>query len=271
MATSTYMTFLMHKTPGKSQYEKLLDITEFPDLGTDPEMLETTTTSDRMQTFILGIQGNEALNFNSNYDHAEYLALKELERKKEQYAVWFGGVENPDGTVTPTGNEGRFSFGGELSVRVTGGGVNEVRGMGITIAPNTIITPDGETNASVAAIPEAETMNYGKATQKLVKNCKVLEDGSVVGEFQHITDYREFDSSHPDLQEGYFFPIKLGTEYADKDVTVQRISGKKGTAKTERDTNWVLRLTDGIKTVYSIKADGLDELVLNFALSNLNN
>lgn len=137
MATSTYMTFLMHDK-GDGEYEKLIDITEFPDLGTDPEMLETTTLSDRMQTFILGIQGNEALNFNANYDKADYTALKALERKKEKYAVWFGGTDDGD-TVTPTGDVGKFSFGGELSARVTGGGVNEVRGIGITIAPNTVI------------------------------------------------------------------------------------------------------------------------------------
>ena len=70
MATSTYMTFVMHqKTPAvegtEAVWEKLIDITEFPDLGTDPEMLETTTLSDRMQTFIMGIQGNEAMTFNT--------------------------------------------------------------------------------------------------------------------------------------------------------------------------------------------------------------
>lgn len=136
-ATSTYMTFLMHKK--EDTYEKLIDITEFPDMGTDPEMLETTTLSDRMQTFILGIQGNEGLNFNTNYDHDGYLALKALERKNEGYAVWFGGEEQDDGTVTPTGSEGKFFFDGQLSVRVKGGSVNEVRGMGITIAPSTVI------------------------------------------------------------------------------------------------------------------------------------
>lgn len=144
MATSTYMTFLMHKTASESNpiYEKLIDITEFPDLGTDPEMLETTTLSDRMQTFIMGIQGNEAMTFNTNYDHAGYTELKALKNKTEGYAVWFGGIENDDGTVTPTGTEGKFSFDGQLSVRVTGGGVNEVRGMSITIAPSTVITEE---------------------------------------------------------------------------------------------------------------------------------
>ena len=142
MATSTYMTFLMRKKETGTDYEKLIDITEFPDLGTDPEMLETTTLSDRMQTFIMGIQGNEAMTFNTNYDHNGYKALKALKNKTEGYAVWFGGTENDNGTVTPTGDEGKFSFDGQLSVRVTGGGVNEVRGMSITIAPSTVITEE---------------------------------------------------------------------------------------------------------------------------------
>lgn len=139
-ATSTYMTFLMHENG--ENYEKLIDIREFPDLGTDPEMLETTTLSDRMQTFIMGIMGNEAMTFNTNYDHEGYLALKELKNKTEGYAVWFGGEEQADGSVNPTGSEGKFSFDGQLSVRVTGGGVNEVRGMAITIAPSTVITEE---------------------------------------------------------------------------------------------------------------------------------
>ena len=48
MAISTYKVFLMKKTT--DAYEKLIDIKDFPDLGGAPEMLETTTLSDRMQT-----------------------------------------------------------------------------------------------------------------------------------------------------------------------------------------------------------------------------
>ena len=141
-ATSTYMTFLMHKKSDSETYEKLIDIRSFPDIGSDPEMLETTTLSDRMQTFVLGIQGSEAMTFETNYDHEGYLALKELKGKTEGFAVWFGGTEQADGSVTPSGSEGKFSFDGQLSVRVTGGGVNEVRGMSITIAPSTVITEE---------------------------------------------------------------------------------------------------------------------------------
>lgn len=138
MATSTYMTFLMHKK-SDNEYEKLVDITEFPDLGSDPEMLETTTLSDKMQTFILGIQSNSGLSFSANYDHTDYLALKALAGKTEGYAVWFGGTEGADGKVTPSGEDGKFSFDGQLSAHVTGGSANEVRGMAITIAPSTPI------------------------------------------------------------------------------------------------------------------------------------
>lgn len=143
MATSTYMTFLMHKSADAADWEKLLDITEFPDLGGDPEMLDTTTLSHRMRTYVPGVQDTEGLAFGANYDHDDYMALKALENKQEDYAVWFGGTENVGGGLpTPTGSEGKFSFTGQLSVHVTGGAVNEVRGMSITIAPSTVISEE---------------------------------------------------------------------------------------------------------------------------------
>lgn len=139
MAISTYKVFLMHKVAAAEAYTKLIDIKEFPDLGGEPEMLETTTLSDKMQTYIAGIQSLEGLSFLSNYDKADYAKLKALEGKKEQYAVWFGGTE-AGGVVTPDGSNGKFSFDGELSVYPVGGGVNEVVDMNITIAPSTVIT-----------------------------------------------------------------------------------------------------------------------------------
>lgn len=139
MATSTYMTFLMHKN--NTSWEKLLDITEFPDLGGEPELLETTTMSDKMQTYVNGVQSNDGMQFNANYDLTEYKALKDLEGKQEEYAVWFGGTETAN-TPTPTGDQGKFLITGELSVYVTGAGVNEVRGMTITIAPAKPVTMD---------------------------------------------------------------------------------------------------------------------------------
>ena len=138
MAISTYKVFLMKSTDG-SQYEKLIDIKDFPDLGGSPETLETTTLSDSMQTYIPGIQTLDALEFNANYTKEDFDTLKALEGTEMYFAVWFGGTVSGS-TVTPTGTDGKFEFKGQLSVFPTGGGVNEVVGMTITIAPSTPIT-----------------------------------------------------------------------------------------------------------------------------------
>ena len=126
MAISTYKIFLMQKNT--SAWEKLIDIKEFPDLGGAPEMLETTTLSDKMQTYIPGIQSLDSL---------------ALEGTEKEFAVWFGGTEAGD-TVTPTGDSGKFKFKGSLSVYANGGGTNEVVEMTITIAPSTVISMDAE-------------------------------------------------------------------------------------------------------------------------------
>ena len=138
MAISTYKVFLMKKGDTGDTWSKLVDIKEFPDLGGEPEMLETTTLSDNMQTYIAGIQSLDGLSFSANYDMTTFKTFKALEGKKASYAVWFGGTE-VSGTVTPDGSNGKFSFDGELSVYPVGGGVNEVVGMTITIAPSTPI------------------------------------------------------------------------------------------------------------------------------------
>ncbi len=139
MAISTYKIFLMQKN--STAWEKLIDIKEFPDLGGAPEMLETTTLSDKMQTYIPGIQSLDALEFSANYTLDDFKKLQALEGEEKEYAVWFGGKEAGD-TLTPTGEAGKFKFKGQLSVFPVGGGVNEVVGMTITIAPSTPISMD---------------------------------------------------------------------------------------------------------------------------------
>ena len=140
MAISTCKIFLMVSEDG-SKYDTLIDIKSFPDLGGAPEMLETTTLSDAMQTYIPGIQSLDALEFEANYTKEDFAKLKALEGKEQQYAVWFGGTGEGE-TLTPTGSDGKFKFKGQLSVYPVGSGVNEVVNMNINIAPSTPITLD---------------------------------------------------------------------------------------------------------------------------------
>ena len=141
MAISTYKVFLMKKGTTGDTYEKLIDIKEFPDLGGAPEMLETTTCSDPAQTYIKGIQSQDALEFTANYTKEDYDILSKLSGIETDYSVWFGGTETA-GKATPTGSDGKYDFKGDLSVYITGGGTNEVVSMTVSIAPSTVISPN---------------------------------------------------------------------------------------------------------------------------------
>ena len=129
MAISTYGISLMYKASGDT-YEKLIDIKDFPDLGGAPEMLETTTLSDNMQTYIPGIQSLDALEFTANYTLDDFKKIKAMSGVDTAFAVWFG----------EEGVNGKFEFNGQISAYPVGGGVNEVVGMTISIAPSTPIT-----------------------------------------------------------------------------------------------------------------------------------
>lgn len=140
MAISTYKTFLMLGTDTGSgiTYEKLVDIKSFPNLGGVPETLDTTTMSDSARTFILGIQETESMTFDANYVLADFHKIKALEYTEQEFAVWLG-ADVLNEVATPTGVDGKFTFRGYITVTKTGGGVNEVQNMTITIAPTTVI------------------------------------------------------------------------------------------------------------------------------------
>jgi hypothetical protein len=131
MAISTYGIKLKYKAGTATTYSDLVDIKDFPDLGGAPEMLETTTLSDGMQTYIPGIKSADALEFTANYTKAKYDLLAALTTEGD-YAVYFGD----------NGTDGIWYIKGYLSVRVNGGGVNEVVGMTISIAPSAEITTE---------------------------------------------------------------------------------------------------------------------------------
>ena len=103
---------------------KTVDIKDFPDLGGAPEMLETTTLSDQMQTYIMGIQSADMMEFTCNYTKATFQAVLADANKNLYYALDFG-------------TEGTFEWQGQHSAWVVGAGVNAVTEFKIGIAPST--------------------------------------------------------------------------------------------------------------------------------------
>jgi len=106
---------------------KVVDIKDFPDLGGAPEMLETTTLSDQIQTYIMGIQGSDMMEFTCNYTKATFETVLQDANKNLYYALEFGN----------TGSEGKFEWQGQHTAWVVGAGVNAVTEFKIGTAPST--------------------------------------------------------------------------------------------------------------------------------------
>lgn len=136
---STYQTYLMYKASGSTSYSKLIDIVSFPDMGSEPDTIETTSLTDNMQTFIPGIISSDGnWTFEANYTASNYSTVHELDDGAEKdLAVWFGG-SGVGQAATPTGNKGKFTFKGYVKPTVAGGGVNE------KVTMNVVVTVSGE-------------------------------------------------------------------------------------------------------------------------------
>ena len=129
MATSTANTILKYGTTKGGTFEKLVDITGYPDLGSTPNKLDTTDlTATKFKTSILGLQEVPDLEFEANYTLADYTLIDGLEGTH-----WFN-LEMGD-----AGEDGVFEWSGEVSVYKNGGGVDEVRKMTIVLSAETEI------------------------------------------------------------------------------------------------------------------------------------
>ena len=138
---ATYKTYLMYRTSSAASYEKLIDITSFPDLIGTPERIDITSLSDAQRVYIAGIQDRDDMTFNANYTAENYAAVVALQGHNYEYAVWFGATGEV-GSETPTGSDGKFSWTGDIRAGVSGGGVNEAVQMTVTCTPSTVIVFD---------------------------------------------------------------------------------------------------------------------------------
>ena len=135
MAISTQDTYLMYKaSSGSASYSKLIDIVDFSDIEAPVELLDTTTLSVGSYTHIKGLKPNDSITCAANYTATDYSTIAALDGEYD-FAIWFGASSN-----APDGSNGKFQFKGQISVSKTGGGVNEVQRMTITLIPTTEVT-----------------------------------------------------------------------------------------------------------------------------------
>lgn len=135
MAISTATTTLKYTTDLVAPYDtpapsKLVDIVNYPDLGSSPSKLDTTDLSQTtFKTSILGLQEVPDLTFEANYDETVYNTIAGL-TGTYHFVLEFG----------TSGADGTFSWNGQVSVYAMGAGVDEVRKMTITCSASTPIT-----------------------------------------------------------------------------------------------------------------------------------
>lgn len=130
MGKSTIGTQLLSKGGSETAYSKICNIKTYPDLGGAPDTLETTDLEDTHQTFCLGVQSQDNMEFTANYTLAAYKAAVAVAGTQRDFQLKMGN----------NGEDGIFEWSGVLSVHVTGGDVNSVREMVISIVPNSAVT-----------------------------------------------------------------------------------------------------------------------------------
>ena len=105
---------------------KVVDIKDFPDLVSDPELIETTTLSDSQVTNIPGVKGSDLLTFTCNYTSADFAAVNDDANTPLFYVLEFS-----DGSS--------FNWQGQHTCGLPGKGVNEVVEFTINIAASTAV------------------------------------------------------------------------------------------------------------------------------------
>lgn len=125
MAVTTQTTTLNYKSTDVGIYAKLVDIINYPDMGSAPSKLDTTTLSaTKFKTSMLGLQEVPDLTFEANYDADDYATISAL-TGEQFFQLKFGD------------SDGAFTWKGQIAVYANGGGVDEVRKMTIVLSAST--------------------------------------------------------------------------------------------------------------------------------------
>lgn len=134
-------------TYANTNYEKLCDISEFPDMGNPPEGIDVTTLSDWCHVYIAGlIDTGGNLEFNGFLDQTTLPLVAQGTSDVEELAFWVGGQKSGN-TITPTGSILKISFEGTYTAVLGGGGADEAIPVTIAVAPQTVPTYEaGEIN-----------------------------------------------------------------------------------------------------------------------------
>lgn len=133
----TQDVYLMRLNPTPTaKWEKLVCISEYPDLGGEPEQIESTTMCDlKNRTYENGLQDLASFQFVCNAtpaNKAKLVAAQNADRDEPgTYAIWFSTARDAD---NPNHEDDAWYWQGRLSYWVTGKSINELATYTIAIS-----------------------------------------------------------------------------------------------------------------------------------------
>lgn len=124
-ALTTIGTYLKFKPMGaEEEFQELVEIKDYPDLGASPTKHDTTTMSAlKYKTSINGLMELPEFTFTANFNLEDYEKCIALTDKYD-FKLEFG----------QGGSDGAWTWTGELTVNPTGGEVDGVRQMTLTLS-----------------------------------------------------------------------------------------------------------------------------------------
>lgn len=145
MEKTTIKTFLRHSTDGKN-FDKLIDITSYPDIFATPEKLDISDLSSGQKKYTPGMKDLPDYEFGFNYTKDAYDICKALEGKEEFYQIAFG--EN--------GEFGCWGWKGDIFVTPTGGQVGGTRQGKVVCYPATELEEVSAAAQTASTEPETD-------------------------------------------------------------------------------------------------------------------
>lgn len=133
---TTIGVYLMYKASGASAYAPLIPITEYPNLGSEPEKIDISTLDSKFRKYAQGMIDTSDLTFTAIYDATAVGVINGLSGTKTDYALYFG---EPDAD-TPAATYGAYYWSGDVAVTEQGAGVNSARTVSVAFYPETEIS-----------------------------------------------------------------------------------------------------------------------------------
>ena len=121
-ALSTINTVLKVGDTG-AKVARVCAIKSYPDLGGDPEKITVTDMEDTDEASVPGVRSADDMQFTANYTKEAHEAVLKVCGKQQIFELDFGA----------DGVDGKFSWSGQMSVKINGGEVNGAREMTLTI------------------------------------------------------------------------------------------------------------------------------------------